>query len=311
MDPERRESAFVFAPSPLLTVTIEEGERGAEIHLHAGGQGVWQARMIQELGVDVTLCGPFGGETGGILAGIIGDLDFELRAVEVESSNGAYVHDRRRGEREEIAEMEPPQLSRHEVDELYGAALIEGLESGVCVLGGPHYSHVLPADIYRRFAHDLRSNGKIVIVDLSGEPLDAALEGGVTVLKVADDEVGADDGGDGDPEAAARELRKRGAESVIVTRGKEPALALVDDSLLEVVPPELESTEHRGAGDSLTAGIAAGLARGLELTDAICLGAAAGAINVTRRGLASGRRDVIERLAKRVQLRAPEEKPAS
>jgi 1-phosphofructokinase len=162
----------------------------------------------------------------------------------------------------------------------------------------------VPADVYRRLAHDLRANGKTVIVDLSGEPLDAALEGGVTVLKVADDEVGADDG---DPLVVARELLEKGAEQVIVTRGRKPALALCDGEPYEVVPPELESTEHRGAGDSLTAGIAAGLARGLDLMDAIRLGAAAGATNVTRRGLASGNREVIERLAERVELRPARE----
>jgi 1-phosphofructokinase len=306
MNRDRHASAFVFAPATLLTVTIEAGERGAEIHLHAGGQGVWQARMIAELGVAVTLCGPFGGETGHVLTQLVSEEEFDLKVVDVDSSNGAYVHDRRSGDRTEIADMAPPQLSRHEVDELYGVALIEGLEAGVCVLGGPHYDHVVPADMYRRLAHDLRANGKTVIVDLSGEPLDAALEGGVTVLKVADDEVGAEDG---DPVAAARQLHEKGAEQVIVTRGPEPAIALCDGRPFEVVPPELESTEHRGAGDSLTAGIAAGLARGLELGDAIRLGAAAGAMNVTRRGLASGNRDVIERLAQRVELRPAEKEP--
>jgi hypothetical protein len=32
------ERAFVFAPDPLLTVTVEAGSEGDEIHLHAGGQ---------------------------------------------------------------------------------------------------------------------------------------------------------------------------------------------------------------------------------------------------------------------------------
>lgn len=35
----------VFAPSPLLTVTIEAGAERPEVHLHAGGQGFWVARL--------------------------------------------------------------------------------------------------------------------------------------------------------------------------------------------------------------------------------------------------------------------------
>jgi 1-phosphofructokinase len=54
----------VFGPHPLLTVTIEPfGARGDDIHLHAGGQGVWVARMAAELGALPVLCGFTGGRT--------------------------------------------------------------------------------------------------------------------------------------------------------------------------------------------------------------------------------------------------------
>ena len=44
----------VLAATPQLTVTIEPGvEGGTELHLHAGGQGLWLARMARSLGADV------------------------------------------------------------------------------------------------------------------------------------------------------------------------------------------------------------------------------------------------------------------
>jgi 1-phosphofructokinase len=309
-DDGERARATVFAPSPLVTVTIEKGaddEQPDEIHLHAGGQGFWIARLLGELGVEVVLCGSFGGETGLVARTLIAEEGLAIEGVTTAGSNGAYVHDRRSGERVVVADMVPAPLGRHEVDEFYGATLVEALEADVTVLGGGAGDHqVVPADVYRRLAVDVRANGGRVVADLSGAPLDAVLQGGVHVLKVSHEELRRDGRAkDGDAETlvkAMRSLVDGGAEAVVVTRAEEPALALVDGELMTVTPPRLEAHDARGAGDSLTAGIAAAVARGEGVEAGLCLGAAAGALNVTRRGLATGRREEIERLARHVTV---------
>jgi 1-phosphofructokinase len=302
------EHAFVFAPDPLLTVTVEAGSDGDEIHLHAGGQGFWVAQMIANLGVDVSLCGPFGGESGRVVRSLVERGGITVRAIRTARSNGAYVHDRRSGDRVTVAETPPDPLGRHELDDLYGAALVLGLESDVAVLAGPGpwETPVVPADHYRRLAADLRANGATVVADLRGEPLSYALAGGVTVLKISHEELLADGRVEHDREddlfEAMAGLRREGADHVVVTRAGDPALALVDDEPLTIDPPALEVVDHRGAGDSLTAGLAAGLARGLDLVGALRLGAAAAGLNVTRRGLATGDRREIDRLAGHICL---------
>jgi 1-phosphofructokinase len=305
------ERAFVFAPDPLLTVTVEAGSDGDEIHLHAGGQGFWVAQMIANLGVDVLLCGPFGGESGRVVRSLVERGGISVRAIRTAGANGAYVHDRRDGERVTVAETPPDPLDRHELDDLYGASLVAGLESQVAVLAGPGpwAAPVLPADHYRRLATDLRANGTPVVADLSGEPLACALDGGVSVLKVSHEDLVADGwlteqaaGDEGELLAAMRRLRRKGADHVLVTRADKPALALIDGTPVAVRPPALEVVDHRGAGDSMTAGLAAGLARGLGLLDALRLGAAAAGLNVTRRGLATGERREIDRLADHIEL---------
>ena len=83
----------------------------------------------------------------------------------------------------------------------------------------------------------------------------------------------------------------------------KPTLALLDGTLVEVETPRFTPNDKRGGGDAITAALAVGLARGDEPGDALRLGAAAGALNVTRRGLASVEPDHAARLSGRVSLR--------
>jgi 1-phosphofructokinase len=170
---------------------------------------------------------------------------------------------------------------------------------------------VVPPDVYRRLAADLTSNGARVVADLSGEHLTAVLAGGVSFLKVSHEELvddgRADDDGVDALIEAMRKLQTEGAQSLIVTRAEEPSLALLDGELVEVALPRLEATDTRGAGDSMTAGVSAVLARGGDVTDAVRTGAAAGALNVTRHGLGSGRADAIAELVKRVRINPMDE----
>jgi 1-phosphofructokinase len=299
-------SVMIFAPAPLVTVTIEQPADEVELHIHPGGQGVWQARMITALDCAVTLCACVGGEIGRVLEGLIADEGVNLQVVRADTGTGWYVHDRREGERVEIADHPGQPLARHDIDELYGLALAEGLRAGICVLSGPAEPSVVPPDIYRRLAADLTNNGARVVADLSGDHLAAVCEGGLYLLKVAHDELVKDGRAENDSRQALAEaihtLHDEGAESVVVSRADRPSIALLDGELYRVITPKLEAADSLGAGDSLTAGMTAVLAKGGDLTDAVRTGAAAAAINVTRHGLGSGRSDAIAELVPLVRI---------
>ena len=128
----------IFAPSPVLTVTVEDHPDGPEVHLHAGGQGVWQARMLLRLGVDVTMVSVLTGESGRMLRHLLGDEGIRVVAVERTGRGAAYVHDRRGGERVRIVETGGEPISRHDLDELYGHMLGEGLGADLVILNFGH-----------------------------------------------------------------------------------------------------------------------------------------------------------------------------
>lgn len=302
----------VFAPSPLLTVTIEAGVTRPEVHLHPGGQGFWVARMAANLDAEAILCCALGGEPGRVLHGLIEAEPLSLRTVDAGTPNGVYVHDRRGGERVEIVSVDSIPLTRHAADALYGIALGAGLDADVTLLTGCQPPDLIDAALYRRLATDLRTNGRCVIADLTGPPLRAALDGGVELLKLSDDELVSEQWAAGrsaaDVMAGARRLQEAGAARVLISRGARPALLVEGGprpAWVELVAPVFSALDHRGAGDSMFAATGVGLARGLSATDALRLGMAAGALNVTRRGLGTGTRREIERLSRHVAVGPP------
>lgn len=316
VDPSAGPRVCVLAPTPLLTVTIEaptSEESHPEVHVHAGGQGLWVGRMAVSLGADVVVCGPFGGETGTVLAHLAEVERLRVRPTAYAGGNGAYVHDRRDGDRREIAETPPHPLDRHELDDLYGTVLVEAMDADITVLTGADPPRILPAAVVGRLAGDLRAAGQTVVADLSGRAAAAFADAGGAVLKISHEELL--EGGFADSDSlddlrdGARRLVERGLEAVVVSRAGEPVLIVTAKDVREVSPPPITVVDHRGAGDSMTAGIAVGLGRGLTLAEAVRLGAAAGALNVTRRGLGTGRREQIERFARRVVVRPADDAP--
>ncbi len=297
----------IFDPFPVLTVTIEDAEGRDEVHLHAGGQGLWIGRMAVALGGEITLVCATGGESGVVLTHLIRGEGIQTTGVTTAGDSPVYVHDRRSGGREELAEVEPPPLSRHELDGLYEQALVEALDADAFVLAGPRVESTIPPETYRRLAADVATVQPNVIADLSGGALTEALTAGaLRALKVSDEELeraGLAEGRERPQllQAMAR-IHDRGAVDVVVTRGPRPTLALIDGTAVEVDAPRFTSHDQRGGGDAITATLAVGLSRGESLGDALRIAAAAGALNVTRRGLASVEPEHAARLAERVAL---------
>jgi 1-phosphofructokinase len=300
----------VFGPSPLLTVTIEPGTDRPEVHQHAGGQGLWVARMVANLGGNGSLCCALGGEPGRVLRALIESEPLMLRAVDAGTPNGVYVHDRRSGGRVEVVSVESRPLERHAVDALYGLALSAPLDSDITLITGCQPDNVIDPEVYRRLCADLRANGKSAIADLTGAPLRAVLKGGVELLRLSAEELVAENyaisSDPADLVMAARKLQSAGAHHVLISRGAAPAL-LIDNggssAQIELVPPVFETMDRRGTGDSMFAATGVGLARGMSMINALRLGMAAGALNATRRGLGIGTREEIERLATHVTVR--------
>lgn len=297
----------VFGPDPLLTVTVEPRNGTDEVHVHAGGQGVWVARMAAELGVRPSLCSLIGGETGEVLRGLLGAIGGEHRLIATAGPTGTYVIDHRHGERRLVASALRPAPARHELDDLVAATCATALDSALLVIANPFPADDFPLEAYELIAADARAGGVPFIVDLSSPRLERVLASAPALVKLNDWELAEFVRGPVDGPralAAAERLIALGAGAVAVTRAGGPILVVPAGAPpYEIVPPAFPHGHREGCGDTMTGAVAAALALGRPLREALVLGAAAGSGNFLRRGLGTGHRDVVEQLARHVTVR--------
>ena len=128
----------------------------------------------------------------------------------------------------------------------------------------------------RRLGADVRLIG-CVGGDAAGAAIRAALAGeGIGVDGVAVRE-------QGDAGSAARRLREAGARTVIITLGKDGALAYGAET--DQVPAfTVRVVDTTAAGDAFNAGLAVALAERRTLREALRFASAAAALTCTRRG---------------------------
>lgn len=147
----------------------------------------------------------------------------------------------------------------------------------------------LPAEVPKSFYRELAdvTPGRIV-ADIRGPELWALLDGPKKpfLVKPNREELAATVGrplvDEADVRRAMHELNERGAEWVVVTEGSKVVRASTRGEFYQVTPPRVAKVVNPiGCGDCLAAGIAVGLDDGRDVLDAIRLGMAAAADNLT------------------------------
>jgi ribokinase len=275
-------------PAPGETVL------GGRFSIHDGGKGANQAVAAARAGAQVTMIGAVGTDAHGTRS--IGALEAEgvdvarVRRVEAEQTGVAIIAVGPRGENQiVVAPGANATLVLDEADrELIGSAdvlltnheippqaTLDALRaahaSGVTAILNPAPARALPAEVLA-LGPILTPNEHELIVAIGNDVTGAALD----------------------------ELQSRHAGPIIVTQGPAGAL-LVDGERRQrfegVLAPQVVDTT--GAGDAFCGVLAAWLAEGRPLHEAIVAANVAGALSVGASGAREGmpRREAIEELA--------------
>lgn len=189
--------------------------------------------------------------------------------------------DRSTGRATEIVENAPP-LAPGELPRLMALALERAATADVLVLAGSLPAGA-PVDLYATLA---RACPGRVVVDAQGPLLLATLPARPYVIKPNREELARSLGepleSDAQLHAGLERLHARGAQWIVVSQGAGPVWISGPGHRSCCHPPAVEVVNPIGSGDCLAAGLAWGLALGLEPPQVIRLAIAAAADNATR-----------------------------
>ncbi|MCC6764750.1 MAG: 1-phosphofructokinase family hexose kinase [Deltaproteobacteria bacterium] len=168
----------------------------------------------------------------------------------------------------------------------------------------------VPVDFYAQLARSARDLGSRLVLDSSGPALACAVEAGVYLLKPSLGEFRALTGGGEEDESAliARAVevvvRRKWCSVLLLSLGSAGALLVTADERQRFSAPAVPTASTVGAGDSMVAGMLAGLCRGRSLRDAARFAVAAGAAAVMNPGTELCHRRDVERLDAQVRASA-------
>ncbi|MFJ9541668.1 1-phosphofructokinase family hexose kinase [Streptomyces sp. NPDC101225] len=252
--------------------------RVTEVTERPGGKGVNVARVLAELGHEVTVTGFTGGATGRMvqdgLAAVAGLVD-ALVPVEGRTRRTVALVDERTGDTTQLNEPGPT------VTPAEWAAFQEAYEDLLATASAVALCGSLPPGVpvgaYAGLVRAAKAAAVPVLLDTSGEPLRRGVAARPDLIKPNADEL-AELTGSHDPLRATQDARRRGARAVVASLGTQGLLAATPEGRWRATPPARLDGNPTGAGDSATAGLLSGLVERLpwplRLTRAVALSAA-------------------------------------
>ena len=295
-------------PACDQAVTVERFELGVVNRCQVesfdpGGKGLNASRVIHRLGRPTLALGYVGGVTGAFIRDRLDaeGVPHELWEVAEPTRLNVMVRETESGRRTRIY---GPGAHVPEVMLDLLRARLERLPPGSMVVLAGSLPPGLPETTYRDLIGWLRNLRLPTVLDASGAALAAALGARPALVKPNVEEAAALLGYKLDHDdvalAGAEELRRRGAEQVVISLGERGAVAVGDGGQWKVVPPWVNALSTVGSGDSMVAGLAIGLFEDSGLVEALRLGAAAGAATATTRGTQLCALEDVRRLLPRV-----------
>lgn len=271
---------------------IDDVNRVDRVIKTAGGKGLNVTRVAHQLGSEVIATGVLGGTIGQYITNQLTEtaISHDFYTINQESRNCiAILHE---GKQTEILESGPT-LSEEEADAFIShyEKLIANHPISVITLSGS-LPKGLTATVYKRLIAIANQNDIPVVLDTSGQTLEAILDDKtlkLAAIKPNRDEISALEG-----KVAGQEIddwekilfseRYNTCEWVIVSMGGDGAIAKHQADLYHVSIPMIQVVNPVGSGDSTVAGIAKAISEKRLPTELLKTAMTAGMLNTMEAG---------------------------
>jgi len=259
-----------------------EVNRAEQVIHCASGKVLNVAIGLKTLGAEVHCLSPVGGDPAVSIKREFEDLHLPVHWIETQSKTRTCITivDQNHQQTTELVEN-AELLSTAEIEDWTGQFRQLSVESSLVVLSGS-----LPAGAHHSLFSDLLASLKVpAILDIRREELLAALPHHPLVIKPNREElewtVGRQLATSEDIMVAAEELRKAGAQWVVISDGPNPVTVVGPEERCQIAVPFVDRVVNPiGCGDSLTAGIAAAIDEGHSILEAVKWGIACSSQNL-------------------------------
>lgn len=261
-----------------------------------GGKGIMVSKLLKNLGEDPINLGFIGGFTGEYIKSSLKGLGIKENFTFIEDDSRINVKLKYRSETEINAGG--PFISDEEVNEFLDN--ISTLNSNDTLIISGSIPKSLDDNFYKQI---LDCNNVDFTIDVAGKELLDYLSYNPILVKPNIDELEMIFGEKIDKSNLlhyAKRLNDLGAQSVIISMGKDGSIFISEDLILKAEPIEGRLINSVGAGDSMVGGFVYGLKNGLSKKEAYKLAVACGTATAFSEDIA--KKELIYEILKRVEV---------
>ena len=297
-------------PALDLTGSVNELNVGSvslvqQSNLHAAGKGVNVAKVLSDLGADVTVTGFLGKDNPELFHQLFNDIGVKNEFVEVQGATRINVKLVEASGNVSDINFPGVQVTADEIARFEETLFRLAETHDYFVLAGSLPGGVT-AEQCAAWIKALHQQGKKVLFDSSKAALKSGIEAHPWLIKPNDEELGDFVGEHLEtPEqcqAAAQTLSDKGIENISVVNGDDGVMWLNQGEWLRAQPPRMNVVSTVGAGDTLVAGLCWGHMQLMPKNDLLRFATALSALAVSQVGVGLTSQEELENIKQQTEV---------